>query len=230
MSSALSSRRVRRLHAIARRAWQHRPLSRWSLQLWMVVCLAVVSGAVGSGAPGMAGQAQAARLEGQRFDDQVTVGDRVLRLNGLGLRGVAWIKAFVAGLYLAAPTRDPAQALAMPGPKRLRMKVMLEAPSKEFSKAFAKGVRRNESDKVQAQLADRMSRFIQMVDGLGTIRKGDTIDLDYVPGTGTQLRLNQKAVGTPFEGEDFYRALLKIYIGDRPVDARMKEGLLRGGV
>jgi hypothetical protein len=200
-----------------------------SRQVCVLAVLALVSGAFGSMAPGAQGLANAARLEGQRFDDTAVLSDRTLRLNGLGLRGVAWIKAFVAGLYLTAPTRDAGQALAMQGPKRLRLQVMLEAPSREFSKAFSRGVGKNEPEKVRAQLATRMAAFVGVIDGIGTIRKGDVIDLDFVPGQGMQLRLNNRSIGQLVEGEDFYRAILKIFIGDRPVDARMKEGLLRGG-
>ncbi len=192
--------------------------------------VAVMSGALGAAGLPNAGQAHAERvLEGQRFEDTVVLSDRTLRLNGLGLRGVAWVKAFVSGLYLAAPTQDAGQALAMQGPKRLRMKVILEAPSQEYSKAFAKGVKRNEPEKVQVALAPRLTDFVALINSMGTIRQGDVIDMDYVPGAGTQLRLNGKAVGPAFEGEDFYRALLKIYIGERPADLKMKEGLLRGG-
>ncbi len=198
--------------------------------LCLVAALALVSGSMGVGGLPDVGQAQAARLEGQRFDDTAVVADRTLRLNGLGLRGVAWIKAFVAGLYLAAPTQDAVQAMAMPGPKRLRMKIMLEAPAKELSKALNRGVKKNEPERVQAQMAERLASFTQVVDGMGTLRVGDVIDLDWLPGKGMQLRLNERPVGGLVEGEDFYRTILKIYIGDRPVDPKMKQGLLRGGL
>lgn len=194
----------------------------------LAAALALLSGALGvSPLPGQ-GVAQAAKLEGQRFDDTLVVGDRTLRLNGLGLRGVAWLKAFVAGLYLAAPSSDPGQVMAMPGPKRLRLKMMLEAPSKELSKAFSKGVQRNETPAVQAQLSERMAAFVALIDGLGTLKEGDVLDLDFVPGAGAQLKLNNSAVGGPVAGEDFYRAILKIFIGERPVDPKLKQGLLRG--
>lgn len=198
-------------------------------QLAVAALVAMVSGAVGVGGLPAVGQAHAAKLEGQRFEDTMVLSGRTLRLNGLGLRGVAWIKAYVAGLYLAAPTREVAQVLAMQGPKRLRMKVMLEAPSTEYSKAFVKGIRRNEPEKVQQALAQRMAGFVALIDSLGLIKVGDVVDMDYLPGVGTQLRLNDKAVGAVVEGDDFYRALLKIYIGERPTDVKLKEGLLRGG-
>jgi Chalcone isomerase-like len=210
----------------------------WMMSVWMTAntrqlavatIVAVLSGAVGPGALPGTGQVQAATLEGQKFEDATVLAGRTLRLNGLGLRGVAWIKAYVTGLYLAAPSQDVPQILAMQGPKRLRMKVMLEAPSQEYTKAFLKGVRRNEPEKVQQALASRLTAFAAQIDSLKTIRAGDVVDMDYLPGVGTQLRLNNKAVGAAIEGEDFYRALLKIYIGDKPADKKMKEGLLRGG-
>lgn len=196
--------------------------------LCLAALMALVSGMVGVCEPPGAGQAQAARLEGQHFDDTVVVGDRTLQLNGLGLRGVAWIKAFVAGLYVAAPSRDAGQLMAMQGPKRLRLKLMLEAPSQELSKAIAKGVRRNETPAVQSQLGERLAVFVSLVDGMGTLRQGDALDLDFVPEVGVQLLRNGKPVGGPVQGEDLFRAILKIFIGERPVDQRMKEGLLRG--
>ena len=90
-------------------------------------------------------------------------------------------------------------------------------------------MRKNESEQVQGQLADRLAAFSALIDGIGTLRSGDTIDLDWLPGQGLQLLLNHRPVGAVTPGEDFYRSVLKIFIGERPVDPRMKEGLLRGG-
>jgi len=197
-------------------------------QLLVAGALMVLSGAIGLPVPVEPGLAQAAKLEGQRFDDSLVLSDRTLRLNGLGLRGVAWVKAFVAGLYLAAPSKEPSQILAMQGPKRLRLKVMLEAPSVEMSKSMRRGVRRNEPEAVQSRLLDRVESLAQGLDGIGTFHPGDVLDLDFIPGMGTHLVLNGKRLVGPIEGDDFYRAILKIFIGENPVDKRMKAGLLRG--
>ena len=171
---------------------------------------------------------QAAKLEGQRFDDTLRMADKTLLLNGLGLRGVAWIKAFVAGLYLPTRSTDAAQILRMPGPKRLRLQMLMEASSQELSKAVRRGVSKNETPAAQQALADRVAQFNRSVDAVGTLRKGDALDVDYLPGQGTLLRFNGKAMGVPIPGDDFYQTLLKIFIGDRPVDNRLKEGLLSG--
>ena len=43
--------------------------------------------------------APAARIADQNFDDRARLADTDLVLNGVGLRAVAWLKAYAAGLY-----------------------------------------------------------------------------------------------------------------------------------
>jgi hypothetical protein len=174
--------------------------------------------------------APAQTLEGQRFDGSVKLADRALRLNGLGLRGVAWVKAFVAGLYLSAPTRDAGQAVSMPGPKRMRLKIMLNAPSHELTKSLTGRIEDHEPQAVREQLGERLGALASLIDSIGDLQPGDTVDLDFVPDKGTHLRLNDKLVGQAVPGDDLYRAVLQIFLGEHPVDKRLKQGLLRGGV
>lgn len=194
-----------------------------ALTLGLSACLGVPLAAVA------AGETQVATLEGQRFEDTTTLADRTLRLNGLGLRGVAWIKAFVAGLYLSAPSKDSAQILAMPGPKRIRLKIMLDASSHELTKSLTGRIEDHEPEAVRVKLGDRLTKLGALIDGLGDLKVGDVLDLDFIPDKGVSLRFNDKVVGVPVAGDDLYRCVLKIFVGDQPVDRRMKEGLLRGG-
>jgi len=57
--------------------------------------------------------------------------------------------------------------------------------------------------------------------------KGMAISLDWT-GAGTQLLVNSKPVGRPIAGEDFYHALLRIWLGERPVQDDLKKALLGG--
>jgi hypothetical protein len=59
-------------------------------------------------------------------------------------------------------------------------------------------------------------------------KKGMAITLDWLPGTGTQMTVNGKPGGAPIAGEDFYRALLRIWLGPRPVQDDLKKALLGG--
>ena len=61
---------------------------------------------------------------------------------------------------------------------------------------------------------------------VGKVHKGDVVDLDWLPSAGLAMRVNGKPVGEPVPGADLYAAMLNIFIGDRPVDAKMKAGML----
>ena len=52
-----------------------------------------------------------------------------------------------------------------------------------------------------------------------------TIAIDWTGGA-TRLVVNGKAAGKPIAGEDFYKALLRIWIGDKPVQDDLKKSLL----
>ncbi len=168
------------------------------------------------------------KLEGQTFLSQLRVADSDLRLNGVGLRAVAWIKGYAAGLYLSSKASSAAQAIAAAGPKRLQIRMLLEVPAVEFTKAIDNGITRNAAQSELPGLRERMATFEQRVQTIGTVHKGDVVDLDWVPGSGMHFSLNGVAKGAPIPGEDFYTALLKIFIGDKPVDPELKTGLLGG--
>lgn len=170
--------------------------------------------------------AHAARIEDQTFDDRIRVADTDLQLNGVGLRAVAWLKGYAAGLYLVEKATSPAAVLAQKGPKRVQLKMMVDVDSKEFVKAFGKGMRRNHSEAEQAVLRERMVRFDAVVTALGKLKKGDVVDLDWLPGQGLRLALNGRVRGETIPGEDLYAGILKIFVGRDPVDPKLKAGLL----
>ena len=172
------------------------------------------------------GTARAVVIEGQQFDDSIRLADTDLVLNGTGLRAVAWFKGYAAGLYLREKTKAAETALAADGPKRLRMRMMVEVESKEFVKAFGKGMRRNLQAAERAALSDRIERFDRSVAELVVLKKGDVVDLDWIPARGMVLSVNGRPRGEPYAGAAFYAAILKIFIGPDPVDDRLKAGLL----
>jgi Chalcone isomerase-like len=72
----------------------------------------------------------------------------------------------------------------------------------------------------------RMSDLDKVIYAEGVIHRGGTIALDYVPGKGTVIRVNDVAKGNPIPGEDFYNALLRIWLGERARSATLREALL----
>lgn len=173
-------------------------------------------------------RAQAAQVlvEGQPFASRVRVAGSELQLNGTGVRAVAWFKGYAAGLYLGERASTAEQAVAMPGPKRLQLRMLHEAPAAEFVKAFNKGMLRNAAPGTAEGLAERMARFEELIAQTGSVRPGDVVDLDFDPARGMQYRVNGKPRGAPIPGEDFYGTLLLAFVGERPYDKRLRAGLL----
>lgn len=170
------------------------------------------------------------KIEGQTFAAQAHVGETELRLNGVGLRAVAWLKGYAAGLYLSKKATNAADVLVMQGPKRLQLRMLQEVSTQEFIKAFDKGIKRNTPEDALPGMVDRMAKFDAQLTAMGKVRKGDVVDLDFVPGRGLTMTWNGKLQGEPIPGGDLYTALLKIFIGDKPTDPELKTGLLGGPI
>lgn len=170
--------------------------------------------------------AGAATLEGQTFAEQVRLDDSDLRLNGLGVRAIFIFKAYVAGLYLPQKTSQGQAVLQQVGPKRLQLRMLMEVGAGDIKKALVDGMRKNVSEAQWAAMQERVERFSRTIDAIGVTRRGDSITLDYVPERGLLLAVNDTARGTPIPGADFYHAMLAIFVGDDPVDTRLRAGLL----
>ena len=173
-----------------------------------------------------ANAATAVTVEDQTFPGEARVAGTPLQLNGVGLRAAFIYKVYLAGLYLPSRAAMGAAAIAEPGPKRLQVRLLMDGPSDEFAKAFTGGIaKRTPADQVAA-MKDRIDAFDRTLRSVGKVRKGDVVDLDYTPAAGLTMAVNGKAFGAPVPGADLYAALLNIFVGDRPVDARMKAGML----
>ena len=170
--------------------------------------------------------AQAATLAGQRVEDQIQLGRQDLQLNGLGIRSIFFFRAYVAGLYLVQKTQNGSTAISASGPKRLQLRMLLDVSAQDINQALVDGMRKNVNDAQWAAMQERVAVFSATINALGNTRSGDTIDLDFVPERGLSLAINGKAQNVLIAGADFYQALLAIFVGDDPVDTRLRNGLL----
>lgn len=166
-------------------------------------------------------------VEGHRYDEQLTLEGRPLVLNGAGVRQVAWFKSFTVGLWVGERSSDPRRLIAQDGPKRLRMAPLLDGIGSDLlAKALYDGVAKRVDESERATMLAAMDLLAKQIQALGTFRATDVVDLDYVPGKGMQLRLNGVAKGDPIPGAALFGAILSIYIGERPVDKKLKPALL----
>ena len=104
--------------------------------------------------------------------------------------------------------------------------MLLDVDTDEFVKAVNKGVGRNCTEAEKAALAERLPLLTANFDLVGKVRKKDLITVDYLPAQGTVLMVNGKQWGQAVPGADLYAAFLKVFLGQRVSDKRLKAGLL----
>ena len=86
------------------------------------------------------------------------------------------------------------------------------------------------NQKVVSVLAERYGYEVVVAssgrEALEVLKKGETISVDQIPGTGTVVLVNGKRVGEPFPDETFFNGLLQIWVGPKPIDSSLKPVLL----
>ena len=175
--------------------------------------------------------ARGAEVEGVKFDDRIYIAQGVpeLVLNGVGVRRKLVVaKLYVAALYLVQRMTASDAVLSDTGPKRVAMHVLQEEiTAEQLVAALNDGLAANNAPPELAPLEKRIRDLAGVMRDVGRIRQGGTVVLDYLPGIGTRVTINGVARIT-IPGADFNRALLRIWLGDRPVDGRLKHALLGG--
>ena len=163
---------------------------------------------------------------GVKFADTVKVAGKELRLNGAGVRPKFMFKVYGAGLYLQDPKSTVDEVMKAEGPRRMQLIMMRDVSSDDFCNAFMNGLNNNLDTKDKSKIVTQISKFGEMFALLDALKKGDVLDLDWIPGTGTQCYLNGKKIGEVTPDIIFYNSVLKIWLGDKPADNKLKANLL----
>jgi hypothetical protein len=166
--------------------------------------------------------ATAMTLQGVTFPDTTTVGDASVKLNGMGVRvAYVFVKVYVAGLYLATPTKDGNAAASADEPKRMLLQFLREVSHTEMVSAMKDGFAITGSPALAPQVEQFSGFFTE------PLKEGTQVQIDYAPAQGTTVSIGGRAKGT-IPGADFMRALFGIWVGDKPIDGDLKKGLLGG--
>jgi hypothetical protein len=163
----------------------------------------------------------ATELEGVNFADQYRAGEVTMRLQCVGLlRYKLFIKAYVAALYLG----DGAAAgdVLADVPKRLELSYFWSISGADFGKAGDQILAQNVDATTFAVLRPRLDQINALY---RDVKPGDRYSLTYLPGVGTELALNGNRIGV-VDGADFGAAYFRIWLGDHPIDAQLRNQLL----
>lgn len=165
-------------------------------------------------------------VAGVKFDDSITLSGQQLKLNGAGVRTKVIFKVYAAGLYLSEKKTTVPDVLAVPGPRRVAITMLREVPSDDFGKAFMDGLNANTSKEERNKILPQIMKFGEVFAQTPALKKGDQLMLDWTPNEGTQCYLNGKKLGDLMPDQAFYNAVLRIWLGDKPVDSSLKPALL----
>ena len=168
----------------------------------------------------------AAEVAGVKLEEKEKVATAELVLNGAGLRKRAFFQVYAIGLYLPERKSVVTEVIAATGPKRVAIHMLRDVDADQFSGALADGIRDNHPEAEAKKLEPRVKQLAAIMLDMKEAKTGMRITLDWIPGAGTQVTVQGKPAGAPISGEDFYSALLKIWLGENPVQPDVKKALL----
>lgn len=171
-------------------------------------------------APGL----HAVEVAGIQIADSVPVGNSNLQLNGAGLRSKLFIKVYVGALYVDKRQGNAAALLDISGPRQLRLRMLRDVDADSLQAALDEGLADNLSPDELAGLKPQIAQLSGIMRGIGKAREGDTIAIDFLPDT-LKVALNGAPRGE-VAGAALPPALLKVWLGHKPVDASLKKALL----
>lgn len=181
--------------------------------IFAIAALAISSGAL------------ALEVGGVNLADKASVGGQELVLNGAGIRTRAIFKVYVGSLYVPAKTADVAAVLAK-GPRRIQLDILRNLSADQLVDALVDGLKENSSADELAANKGPTDQLIAIMKSFNDVKEKDVVTLDFVDGA-TKIALNGAAKGS-IAGEPFNRALTKIWLGDKPVQADLKKAMLGG--
>lgn len=165
-------------------------------------------------------------IAGVKFEEQSQLENQTLTLNGAGLRTRFFFKVYAVALYLSTPAHDTPAVLSARGPRRIDIVTLRDLTAKQFTDALADGLKKNLNAAELAAVQSRFDRFIATLLAIENAKEGTRITIDFVPATGTELHIDGAPTGAPIDGLDFYNALLRVWIGDKPAQDDLKQALL----
>ena len=148
-----------------------------------------------------------------------------LVLNGAGLRNFLFLDVYAVALYLPRRQTDADDVLRHDLPRRVSITFLREVSTERDVEYLLDSLRENNTPEELAPMRERIEQFLGLIRAEGTLAKGSVVQLDYLPRVGTRVWLNQRHVGT-VPGADFNRAVLKIWLGERPTQESLKRALL----
>ncbi|MBC7757189.1 MAG: chalcone isomerase family protein [Bdellovibrio sp.] len=168
--------------------------------------------------------AHALEVKGVKVDETAQVSGNALVLNGAGIRTKMVFKVYVGALYLTQKQTDANAVISDTGAKRVSLHFLRQLNTDAVLIGMNEGFSDNNDAAQMAAIEPQMKAFRQIMTAEKEVKEGDLIVLD-LSSAGTQVNVNGKMLGK-IEGAAFNQALLRVWLGAKPVDADLKQAML----
>ena len=150
-------------------------------------------------------------------------GGAELRLKGSAIKSNARQAVYIGGLYLENDAQSVNEILSSVGEKRFLIKTSAAVKPETIIRAINLGITVNHTEQELTDLEPAIKQF-NMIWSAET-HEGDEICVDYHPIDGTIISVNGVKKGQ-IAGDTFYKAFLKTWIGDKPLNKNIKKQLV----
>lgn len=165
-------------------------------------------------------------ISGVKLDEALELQGKKLQLNGAGIRYKAIFKVYVAALYLEKKAGTPEDIYAAAGPRRMSITLLREIDSNELGKSFTKAFEENAPKTEMSRLIPGLLKMGQVFSDQKKMAAGEGFTIDWVPGTGTVISVRGKPQGEAIKEPEFFNAMMRIWLGAKPADWKLKDELL----
>lgn len=162
-------------------------------------------------------------FSGVNFADEVTIGQQPCKLVGVGMRKKLVVGVYCGALYMREPTQDPQQVIAAEQPKRVLLHVVYkQVEPNQWVEGWQEGFKKN-TPNPDAALKGKIEQFMQCF--TEPVRKGQEVQVTYLPDQGTEVMVNKQVKAT-ITGSEFMKALWSIWFGKEPASESLMKGML----
>ncbi len=172
-----------------------------------------------------AASVHAAEVDGVKVADTANVAGSDLVLNGAGVRTKVFFKVYLASLYVPVKVKTT-DAVVAKGPRRMQLNMMRGLEAKTLVEALNEGLTNNNTAAELTAVKAEHDKLVAAMNALPALKEGDVITFDFADDV-TTLALNGKSKGS-YAGAAFNAAILKAWLGSKPVQDDLKKKLLGG--
>lgn len=175
---------------------------------------------------GFTGAANAATVAGVSLDENLTINDSNLVLNGAGIRKKLFFKLYVGGLYVPSELKgNDAQSITDADASMLiQMNILSELLTRDkMVDALESGFSKSTGGNTEA-IDEHIETLKSALDD--ALAPGDVVQVVFDAATDTSTLLQNGESKVTIPGLEFKQALFGIWLSDTPVQASLKKAML----